>query len=94
MRRCFTLLICLIAFAASSCDDKTKEEIADVIVLSRSSVAFATEGGTTTISVASPSEWTATCPDGWVTLHPEGDYLTISVGSQCHPRPSVMQKSP
>lgn len=85
MRRCFTLLICLIAFAASSCDDKTKEEIADVIVLSRSSVAFATEGGTTTISVASPSEWTATCPDGWVTLHPEGDYLTISVGSNATP---------
>lgn len=72
-------MICLFAFATSSCDDKTKEEIADVIVLSRSSVAFATEGGTTTVSVASPSEWTATCPDGWVTLHPEGEYLTISV---------------
>lgn len=79
MRRCFTLLICLIAFATSSCDDKTKEEIADVIVLSRSSVAFATEGGTTTISVASPSEWEADCAESWVTLHPEEGHLTISV---------------
>lgn len=80
MRRCFTLLIGLIAFVTSSCDDKTKEEIADVIVLSRSSVAFAMEGGTTTISVACPSEWEASCPDSWVTLHPGEGYLTISAG--------------
>lgn len=78
MRRCFTLLIGLIAFVTSGCDDKTKEEIADVIVLSRSSVAFAMEGGTTTISVACPSQWEASCPDSWVTLHPGEGSLTIS----------------
>ncbi len=79
MRRCLPLCICLIAFATSSCEDKTTEETADVIALSRSSVAFATEGGTTTISVASPSEWTATCPDDWVSLTPEDGLLTIGV---------------
>lgn len=79
MRRCFPLLICLIALATSSCSDKTTEEIADVIVLSRSSVAFAMEGGTTTVSVASPSEWTAACPDSWVTLTPKNGLLTIDV---------------
>lgn len=69
----------LAAFAASSCDDKTKEEIADVIVLSRNSVAFAPEGGTTTVSVATPSPWNASCPDSWVTLQPEVGFLTISL---------------
>lgn len=81
MKKCFTLFICLLAVVLYSCDDKTKEEIRDVIVLSRSSVAFATEGGSTTIAVASPSEWVATCPDAWVTLNPEKEYLTISVNS-------------
>lgn len=69
----------LVVFVTSSCDDKTKEEVADVIVLSRSSVAFAEKGGTTTISVASPSEWTASCPDSWVRLHPGYDQLAITV---------------
>jgi hypothetical protein len=76
-------LIGLIALAASSCDDKTKEVVADVIVLSRDKVGFPLEGGTTTVTVASPSGWTATCPDGWVTLDPnesEG-VLTVSVKS-------------
>lgn len=79
MRRCFTLLTVLFILAASSCDDKTKEEVADVIVLSRSSVAFAESGGTTAVSVATPSEWKVSCPDSWVTLTPEEGLLTISV---------------
>ena len=45
MRRCFTLLTVLVLCASSGCDDKNKEEVADVIVLSRSSVAFAQKGG-------------------------------------------------
>ena len=54
MRRCFTLLTVLVLCASSGCDDKNKEEVADVIVLSRSSVAFAQKGGTTTVAVATP----------------------------------------
>lgn len=65
-------------FAAISCTEKTTEEIADVISLSRSSVAFAEEGGSTTVSVASPSQWNANCPDSWVTLEPKDGLLTIS----------------
>ena len=57
MRRCFTLLTVLVLCASSGCDDKNKEEVADVIVLSRSSVAFAQKGGTTTVAVATPSDW-------------------------------------
>lgn len=67
-----------IVFAAISCSEKTTEEVADVISLSRSSVAFAEEGGATTVSVASPSQWNANCPDSWVTLTPENGLLTIS----------------
>lgn len=79
MRRCFTFLLVLVAFATSSCDDKSKEQIADVIILSRSSVAFAMEGGTTSVSIASASEWEATCPDNWVTLERKDGNLSISV---------------
>ena len=57
MRRCFTLLTVLVLCTSSGCDDKNKEEVADVIVLSRSSVAFAQKGGTTTVAVATPSDW-------------------------------------
>lgn len=49
-----------------------------MIVLSKSSVAFAENGGTASISVASPSPWEADCPDNWVILSRDGDYLTIS----------------
>lgn len=79
MRRCFTLLTVLVLCAASGCDDKNKEEVADVIVLSRSSVAFAQKGGTTTVAVATPSDWKVSCPDDWVTLASEDGLLTISV---------------
>lgn len=79
MRRCFTLLTVLVLCAASGCDDKNKEEVADVIVLSRSSVAFAQKGGTTTVAVATPSDWKVSCPDDWVTLVSEDGLLTISV---------------
>lgn len=50
-----------------------------MIVLSRSSVAFAQKGGTTTVAVATPSDWKVSCPDDWVTLVSEDGLLTISV---------------
>ena len=81
MRRCFTLLTVLVLCASSGCDDKNKEEVADVIVLSRSSVAFAQKGGTTTVAVATPSDWKVSCPDDWVTLASEEGLLTISAAS-------------
>lgn len=68
-----------VLLAAGGCDDKNSEEVMDVIVLSRSSVAFAEKGGTTTVSVASPSDWRVSCPDSWVTLTQEKDLLTIAV---------------
>lgn len=68
----------LAVFATSSCDDKTKEEVADVIVLSRNSVAFAVEGGTTSVSIASPTAWNAVCAEDWIELTPEEGVLTIS----------------
>lgn len=49
-----------------------------MIALSRNRVAFAMEGGTTAVSVATPSPWEASCPDGWVTLTPADGLLTIS----------------
>ena len=77
MRRCFTLLTVLVLCASSGCDDKNKEEVADVIVLSRSSVAFAQKGGTTTVAVATPSDWKVSCPDDWVTLASEEDRKSV-----------------
>ncbi|WP_290536155.1 BACON domain-containing protein [Alistipes sp.] len=64
-------------FAAVGCSDKTQEEVADVINLSKRSVAFATEGGSTDIAVACPSQWEAACADTWVTLQPGEAVLTI-----------------
>ena len=52
-----------------------------MIVLSRSSVAFAQKGGTTTVAVATPSDWKVSCPDDWVTLASEEGLLTISAAS-------------
>lgn len=77
----------LVVFVTSSCDDKTKEEVADRIVLSRSSVAFSEQGGTTTVTVASPSDWDAACADGWVMLHRENGALTITAGDNDTPSP-------
>lgn len=81
MRRCFTLLLAAIVFATTACDEKASEEIADVILLSHSSVAFAEGGGTTAVSVACPSAWKASCPDSWVELTPEAELLRIAAAA-------------
>lgn len=65
-------------FAAVGCSDETKEEVADVINLSKSSVAFATEGGSADIAVASPSPWEASCAETWISLQPGTQSLTVS----------------
>lgn len=65
-------------FAAVGCSDETKEEVADVINLSQSSVAFATEGGSAEISVACPSQWEAACTETWITLQPGEQSLTVT----------------
>ncbi len=84
MRKCFALLGTLLFSAAgvftTGCSEKTEDRIADVIILSRDVVPFATEGGTSSVAIVSPSQWTSTCEEGWVTLTPEEGLLTISVG--------------
>lgn len=71
-------MICAL-FAAAGCNDETKEEVADVINLSKNSVAFATKGGSTEIAVASPSRWEASCAETWISLQPGEETLTITV---------------
>ena len=57
----------------SGCGEETKEEIADVLLISQDEVAFPMEGGTSTISVACPSQWHSTVSDqSWITAT-EGD---------------------
>lgn len=67
-------------FATAGCNDETREEVADVINLSKSSVVFASEGGSIDIGVACPSRWVASCADVWISLHPDEQTLTVTVG--------------
>lgn len=62
MRRLlFTLAIPLLFIQA--CSETTKDDIADVLVISQDNVAFPKEGGAATISVACPSDWHSTVSD-------------------------------
>lgn len=66
--------------AMAGCNDETKEKVADVINLSKSSVAFAPTGGSIDIGVASPSQWEASCAETWIALQPAEHSLTVTVG--------------
>ena len=70
---------CLLA-CAGSCS-KSRTETADVIVLSRTEVAFSQAGGNAIIGVGSLSTWTADCKEEWVSLTPSANAIAISVPS-------------
>lgn len=64
----------------SACGETTKEEIADVLLISQDNVAFPKEGGTATISVACPSQWHSIVSDGtWITATDGEGKVTITV---------------
>ncbi len=66
----------------SACGETTKEEIADVLLISQDVVAFPKEGGTATISVACPSQWHSTVSDqSWITTTDGEGRLTITVAA-------------
>lgn len=61
----------------SACNEITKDEIADILIVSQDNVAFTKEGGTATISVACPSEWHSSVSDqSWVSSK-DGDGAVI-----------------
>lgn len=64
-----------------SCSKITREETADVLLISQNEVAFPKEGGSATISVACPSEWHSSVSDSWITAEDEGDCVTITVSA-------------
>lgn len=64
----------------SACGETTKEEIADVLLISQDNVAFPKEGGTATISVACPSQWHSIVSDqSWITATDNDGNVTITV---------------
>lgn len=66
----------------SACSKITREETADVLLISQDEVAFPKEGGSATISVACPSEWHSTVSDkSWITAGDDGDCVTITVSA-------------
>ena len=81
----FTMRRLLVMFAIpllvlSACGETTKEEIADVLLISQDNVAFPKEGGTATISVACPSQWHSTASDqSWITATDNDGNVTITV---------------
>lgn len=81
----FTMRRLLVMFAIpllvlSACGETTKEEIADVLLISQDNVAFPKEGGTATISVACPSQWHSIVSDGtWITATDGEGKVTITV---------------
>ncbi len=68
---------CLLSLAGGC--TKSKTEIADVIVLSRTEVAFSQAGGNAIIGVGSPSPFTADCGEEWVSVTPSANAVAISV---------------
>lgn len=64
-----------------SCSKITREETADVLLISQNEVAFPKEGGSATISVACPSEWHSSVSDSWITAEDEGECVTITVSA-------------
>lgn len=73
----FVTAACLLVCAVSC--NKSRTEIADVVVLSRTEVAFSQAGGNAIIGVGSPSTWTASCQEDWVSVTPSANAIAISV---------------
>lgn len=49
-----------------------------MIIISQDAVAFAENGGTATISVACPSDWTGECPESWLKLEQSDAAIVIT----------------
>lgn len=78
MRRLLLTLAIPLLFI-QACSETTKEEIADVLIISQDNVAFPKEGGVATISVACPSEWRSTVSDqSWITATDGDGVVTIT----------------
>ncbi len=82
------VMLALPLLVLSACSETTKEEIADVLVISQDNVAFPMEGGTATISVACPSEWhsavswySSESGSSWITVTDGEDNVTITVSA-------------
>ena len=66
----------------SACGEETREEIADVLIISQDEVAFPMEGGTSTISVGCPSEWHSSVSDqSWISSTDSEGKVTITVSA-------------
>lgn len=74
------VLLALPLLVLSACSETTKEEIADLLIISQDNVAFPMEGGQATISVACPSQWSSTVSDpSWITATDGDGNVTITV---------------
>lgn len=81
MRKLLAMLA-LPLLALSACSEETKEEIADVLIISQDKVAFPKEGGVATISVACPSEWHSSASDqSWIKTTDDEEKVTITVSA-------------
>lgn len=85
MRR-LLVMIAIPLLVLSACGETTKEEIADVLLISQDNVAFPMEGGTATISVACPSQWhsfvssySSESGSAWITTTDSDGKVTITV---------------
>ncbi|MCM1178032.1 MAG: BACON domain-containing protein [Clostridium sp.] len=78
MKRFFPLLLCFALPLYTGCDEVTKDETANVIIVSRDAVAFAESGGTATVSVACPSDWSGECQENWVGLDKSDGAIVIT----------------
>lgn len=68
MKRIITLLPVAMIFSIIACSKKESTGIADVLLISQDAVAFGKAGGSATIAVACPSDWTVASSDGsWLT---------------------------
>jgi hypothetical protein len=79
-RTVYILAAACLMVCASGCN-KSRTEIADVIVLSRTEVAFSQAGGNAIIGVGSLSTWTADCDENWVSVTPSANAIAISVST-------------
>ena len=74
------VMLALPLLVLSACSETTKEEIADVLIISQDNVAFPMEGGTATISVACPSQWHSAVSDpSWITATDNDGNVSITV---------------
>lgn len=81
MRR-LLLMLAIPLLVITACSEVTKEEIADVLIISQDNVAFPMEGGTATISVASPSEWHSSVSDkSWLSATDEEGMVVITASA-------------